>query len=285
MKKRTYEKLILDAVMTVLYIILMFDFGTGALFHEVAGISIGILFALHIALNYQRIKSMLLSALKGKKAGLKQTVLLWSDIILTTGMLTTIFTGILIAKELFLIPGINILIVFTVHKLASYIGLGILTFHLLLHIKYIAAILGAKSMRSDEAKKSLRGAAGSFFKAAAAAVCIYGVVFISVRGKEADVYPVSAVSGETDVNQPDESATGGLQPVITEDNGNITESGSSFVTGASGQNDVPTIEAYLSKLFCTGCSRRCPLTSPRCSTGMQKAEEAKQEYYSLYGGE
>lgn len=55
-----------------------------------------------------------------------------------------------------------------------------------------------------------------------------------------------------------------------------TQDNSSTVT------EQPTIEEYLSKLFCTGCGRHCPLTNPACSRGMSKQTQAVQEYNQMY---
>ena len=44
-----------------------------------------------------------------------------------------------------------------------------------------------------------------------------------------------------------------------------------------------TITDYLSSLFCTGCSKHCPLTNPQCSRGDIQVKQATQEYQSIYG--
>jgi hypothetical protein len=46
---------------------------------------------------------------------------------------------------------------------------------------------------------------------------------------------------------------------------------------------VPTLQEYLSKLYCTGCSKRCPLTALRCSRGTRYKNAAVAQYNSLYG--
>ena len=44
MKRKTIGKILIDAAMTVLYILLMIDFGGETFFHEAAGILVGLLF-------------------------------------------------------------------------------------------------------------------------------------------------------------------------------------------------------------------------------------------------
>jgi ABC-type antimicrobial peptide transport system permease subunit len=46
--------------------------------------------------------------------------------------------------------------------------------------------------------------------------------------------------------------------------------------------DTPTLEEYLSKLFCNGCGRHCPLSSPGCNRGYSYREEAANRYYEKY---
>lgn len=40
-----------------------------------------------------------------------------------------------------------------------------------------------------------------------------------------------------------------------------------------------SLEDYLSKLYCNGCSRHCPLSSPRCGIGEKEAVEATSLFY------
>lgn len=53
-------------------------------------------------------------------------------------------------------------------------------------------------------------------------------------------------------------------------------------TNSSTVTDKPTIEEYLSKLFCTGCGRHCPLTNPACGKGMSRQTQEIQKYNQIY---
>lgn len=44
----------------------------------------------------------------------------------------------------------------------------------------------------------------------------------------------------------------------------------------------PTIEEYLSKLFCTGYGRHCPLTNSACGRGMSMQIQKIQKYNQTY---
>lgn len=39
-----------------------------------------------------------------------------------------------------------------------------------------------------------------------------------------------------------------------------------------------SLQEYLSKLFCSGCGRHCPLTAPQCATGQAYVEQATAEF-------
>ena len=49
------------------------------------------------------------------------------------------------------------------------------------------------------------------------------------------------------------------------------------------QSATVTLQEYLSKLFCTGCSKHCPLTAPQCRKGNIQADQAEIKYYNEYG--
>lgn len=102
MKGTTVLKLFLDIAMCVIYLMLMFAKGASDFFHEAAGIGIGILFIIHLILNRSMTKG-LVSGIKKGSARVSRKLLGFSDIILCVGMPIVIGTGILIAKELFVI--------------------------------------------------------------------------------------------------------------------------------------------------------------------------------------
>jgi len=75
-----------------------------------------------------------------------------------------------------------------------------------------------------------------------------------------------------------------LKTNITEETKNnieIINTEEEVVTDDSSTN-ISLID-YLSKLFCTGCSRHCPLSNPGCNKGEQQKEDKTEEYYQIYG--
>ncbi len=64
----------------------------------------------------------------------------------------------------------------------------------------------------------------------------------------------------------------------------VTETKSSDDDKSKTTNQTTTttsgsIEDYLSKLYCNGCSRHCPLSAPQCGVGQQQAVEATNVFY------
>lgn len=60
------------------------------------------------------------------------------------------------------------------------------------------------------------------------------------------------------------------------------EAAESLITESAPEPEVQTdgLEEYLSKLVCTGCGRRCPLTDPQCRKGESQAQRATEEFYN-----
>lgn len=126
--------------MTVVYLMLMFARGAGEFFHEAAGIGIGILFIIHILLNLSMTKGLFRSV-NNRKAKPVRIIQFISDILLMICMPVVIITGILIARELLVIDsGLPWELIFTIHNVLSYVCLGVMAVHLLLHLKYLVGV-------------------------------------------------------------------------------------------------------------------------------------------------
>jgi len=50
---------------------------------------------------------------------------------------------------------------------------------------------------------------------------------------------------------------------------------------AVAQDSLPSLEEYLSKLVCSGCGRRCPLTMLKCSRGRTYLQKATDDYKTM----
>ena len=86
-------------------------------------------------------------------------------------------------------------------------------------------------------------------------------------------------SKQSAIKESEESKADGEDIDESGDNGGETQITSSDNT----QKKPPTLEEYLSRLRCTGCSKRCVLTNPHCSKEEAKAATAETKYYEIYG--
>lgn len=175
MKSNTVIKILLDVAMTILYVLLVFGMDLGLFFHEVAGIGIGALFAIHLALNKQMWRGLKKQVLS-RKASKVKTILFLSDIFLPFGMLIVILTGVLISIELFNFPvGVYRMLLFNIHNILSYVCLGILLVHILCHTKYLICVVKQLSgkLGTPEVKKGFR----RFAAGATLAIVLYGVTY------------------------------------------------------------------------------------------------------------
>ncbi|MDE7227670.1 MAG: DUF4405 domain-containing protein [Treponemataceae bacterium] len=224
----------------------------------------GILFLAHILLN-RPLLTGLFKSVKNRQP--KKTALVASDIALTLCMPTVIVTGILIAKELFVMqPNIPWMLLFNIHYVLSYVCLGIMILHILLHAKYRLGVL--KKLPSSLAKKEAMPAVFCFSAGLIAAVMIYFLLAVHKSkpdDKTAPEIPHPIVAENTIPAAPAEN-TDTERSIATDD------------TAAP----HPMLEEYLSQLRCTGCGRRCILLNPRCRTGEAQASRAKAEYNRLY---
>ncbi len=287
MKSNVILKIFIDITMIVLYTLLMFAKNLGGFFHEIVGLGIGILFVIHILLNNSMIKG-LFKSIKGSKIGKK--FLLLSDIALTLCMPTVIITGILIAKELFVIQSdFSWTILFNIHNALSYVCLGIMALHILLHAKYLLGVF--KKLPSSLSGKEMMSAVTRFFAGAGAAVFLYFSLAICKNISDKQTFPKKPDTGKATsiapTAPPNNSGghTESYLPKNEEDSiTSVIESSDSeyAITSDDTASPSPTLEEYLSGLRCTGCGKRCSLLNPRCGKGKTQASRAEVEYARLY---
>ncbi len=274
MNRKVIVKIFLDIVMLVLYALLMFAQGLGGFFHETVGLGIGILFVIHVVLNIPMIKGLFKAVKSGNSKAVK-VITLVLDIALTVCMPIVIVTGALMAKELFVVnSGISWQLLFDVHNILSYVCLGIMVLHLLMHAKYLVGVFKKLPSSGTEMKSAVcRISAG-----AAAGVVLYTslAVFKNFSDKQ-DITTDRYLTYKNTVSAPS---------VISQPNSSVNESvpDNEQITESTETTTPPTVEEYLSKLICTGCGKRCSLLHPRCGKGQMQAERAKEQYYQTYAG-
>ena len=248
----------------------------GGFFYEAVGIGIGALFIIHILLNRSMTKGLMASVRAGS-GGIRKRLLLASDLILFTGMPVVVLTGILIAKELFVLRiGLPWKQIFLLHKYASYGCLAAICLHVLMHARYLAGVV--KKLPSME-KKELRAALCRFGAGAAVSAALYLalVLFIASGDKTASQLPTIPAGGSQSAEdvRPEEALTDRVSSIPE----------SKEESGQPSSEDIPTLEEYLQGLRCTGCGRQCSLISPNCKKGRMQAERVIEEYISMYNSE
>lgn len=127
-------KIILDIIMFVITILLMNMEITNHLIHEILGITLGILFTIHIILNLKWVKAVFKNY---KKAAIKTKIMLLVDVIMLLIYISAISTGILISRNLFNVlynPPIKLMLL---HIISGKLALTLMLLHLGLHLNNV----------------------------------------------------------------------------------------------------------------------------------------------------
>ena len=261
MNSKTPIKIILDLIMAVMFLVLLDAFGTGLVFHEIAGLSICAIITAHILLNWSWVKSITKKLIKRE---LKPKLMYILNVALLLGISTITITGILISQVIF--PsgstGDQFLLIAT-HKWVSYACLGLFTLHIALHRKYIWV-----SMRNMSS--SLKGnKLGKAILNLGAIALIIGVLYAQIMPRSTKL--LTPYTTQTAISSRHSAVT------QTKDNQTNTTLED---TQADGQ--TVSLADFLDDMFCTACGKHCPLLSLRCDKGLPQLESAKLKYQNLY---
>jgi hypothetical protein len=89
----------------------------------------------------------------------------------------------------------------------------------------------------------------------------------------------SSSNNSDSLTQTDQSSSSDSGDSLSQsEQGSDTSSSISTV----GSGDKPSLNDYLSSLFCNGCGKHCSLLSLRCDRGIPQLEAAKQQYQAIY---
>lgn len=134
-------KMLLDLVLIFALPVLMGYSLVSEFYHEIIGISIGVLFAVHIVLN----RKWFLSLFKGRYSA-RRVVTLIVNLLLVICVMTSMVSGICLSKYLFRFLGIHTLgsLMRALHILASYWGLVLMSLHTGFHGSMIMSKLKKK---------------------------------------------------------------------------------------------------------------------------------------------
>lgn len=143
---------VVDASMTVVYLLQMVPGKVGNSLHEVLGIAFVALFALHHALNRGWLQRL------GTRRTLRARILLVSDVLLVACAATTAVSGVLMSCSA--VPALSVPqlahVVRPLHGTAAYAGLMVTALHVGFHMRAIRGYLGRRGTPSQS--KVLTGA-------------------------------------------------------------------------------------------------------------------------------
>ncbi len=259
MNSKTSIKIVLDFLMTMVFLLLLDAHGTGLVFHEIAGLSIFALFMTHILLNWSWVKTFTKN-LFSTKFKMKPRLMYVLNLGLVLGISIITITGILISRVIFPSGSIeNSLLLVTVHKLVSYAFLGLIATHILLHRKYILA-----SMRNMVTHGEMKTVL------ALGTAVVIGLFFTkTILGSD------KRLSYTT--TPPTVSSRNSTNPQTKDDQTNAT------LQDTQEDGQTVSLSDFLGNMFCTGCSKHCSLLNLRCDKGDAQLQVAKTKYQNLYG--
>ena len=148
-------RMALDCVMVLLLPLLMAYSLIGELYHEIIGIAMGVLLVTHLVLNRKWFSSLF----KGKYDA-RRVVTTLINFLLIICVLTSMVSGIILSKHLFRFLGIKGLssVMRTLHLLAAYWGMVLMSFHAGTHGGMILSKLRKKPVRYTVSALLIAGA-------------------------------------------------------------------------------------------------------------------------------
>lgn len=268
MSKKGIIKIVVDVVMTVLFVVLMLPQQTGLVFHEIVGLSILLVVLLHLLLNGKWITSMT-RKLFANQINKKDLYRYFLNAVFLLGIVVVTVTGLMISAVVLPVGTYNHGIE-AVHRIAAY-GTGVLMLvHLGLHLKYLRAMF-RKIVLDIGTSPVCRVLSGTM-----ALVVVVGILYFNVISAVNNSQTAAASSTiELPIGSSTAAADGGTaksKEKETEDTTADTQATQAEVT----------LTQFLEKITCTACHKGCLLSNPQCGKSSRQIAEAKTEYESLY---
>ena len=304
------KKITLDIIMTIIMVGLLNTNIIGLALHELLGIGVFFLFLFHKILNFKWIKTVTVNLLT-KSVNPKTKLLYAIDVLLLLLATLNVGSGILISTYVLTdISAGDIFLTSQLHHIFAYL-LGItLIVHIGLHWAFIrnalkipkgslveklvlgaiAIILAVVLLESNTIKNYLppRKDPDSGYQTETEEPMTQEPTDPSTSAPPDDTEPEPedpTESTEPDPTEPDETEpdpTEPTEPDPTESEPTEPDPTEPEPTEPEPSTPAETLQEYLSKLRCTGCGRRCVLTSPGCSRGRNQQQQAVQEYNETY---
>ncbi|HPR74639.1 MAG TPA: DUF4405 domain-containing protein [Oscillospiraceae bacterium] len=268
--KKTALKISIDIFMIIIWIVLMTYDLTGSVWHEILGIGMLIPLFFHLFLNWKWIINVSKNIFKTKPN--VNTVRWVCDILMLIGYVLTAVSGVAISKELFWqIRADNNELWYTIHAWSAYLTLAVLGVHVGLHWKMILGFF--RSAFHIQKPTRLRRTVGAVISLA---VILYGI-------KSTVTYSLPAYTAADDATVDYTTSQLAYSEYGNEEESsvkiiNIGTRPSTSNTITETPNVGETLNEFLGRLFCNGCSRHCSLLSPGCSTGRSLVTQANTIY-------
>lgn len=285
MTQKSAIKYLLDLIMLIMMIVLMAFSLTGDFLHEIIGITLFVLFITHCILNRKWYKSSLKILFTGKY---KFSSRLWTVVnyLVHIDMVLMVITSAFISNILLLNVG-NYGDIAFLHKVFAYAGLVLISLHTGFHGSLILKQSGKAFGLSE--KNSARTWAARLLSLIIIALGIWSFSNrISSANKETQqsTNSISSVSSVSTNYSTSEKYTPHNMSLSFNSQSYSTNSDTVTINNIQKMSMIfsetiepgETLDEFLSRLYCTGCSKHCPLSSPRCGRGMENAAEA-QSYY------
>lgn len=137
-RKAPWLRIVVDASMTLLYLVQMLPGKIGNPVHELAGIALAALFVVHHVLNHGWMHRL------GVRQGFRARFVLVSDLVLTLCMVGMVGTGVLMSRSA--LPWLAVPrvahVVRPLHGACAYAGLMLLSMHVGLHARVLRGYVG-----------------------------------------------------------------------------------------------------------------------------------------------
>lgn len=247
-----YKKIILDILTIIIMIILMDNTITGVPIHEILGISILILFLIHKIFNWAWIKNITLN-LFSKKTPIKTKIMYFLDFLLLVLIILNTLSGIFISQTLFTyLNAQNISLWSHLHHFFAYSFLVVIAIHLGLHWQYIMNIF-KKILKIQKTNIIIK----TILRIISLVIATLGITSLLNPAINKNFIPVPKTKN------------------INETTNKIVKK--EVIVPITAEKTI-TLEEFLGNIHCTGCNRRCPLTSPQCVIGETYREQKIEEY-------
>lgn len=264
MKDKVIKKALLDAGMLVVFVLLMYTALTGVLLHEILGVLLMAMVAVHLVLN----KPWLQKALhrnRPKAARWRLNAAL--NAVLALSGVVVIASGVMISQYLFRpLNAVDIGLWTKVHGISATVMLSALLAHGALHLNWIRGMLGSISRQFGRVRAAaIRVGVGLLAASAVLSLFLGGSnspLATQTRRNDTTVQRIGSVT-TTAADRKDSA-------ILSADSG-------------SGAQDQVTLAQFLSNFTCTACHRHCPLSSPRCGRAQPQIQEQTQVYNETYG--